>query len=106
MADTGANNDRIEEEDGTVTGQQWRWTVLASMASYIDAGSIVALGVGLALWQEYLGLSNSLVGTLAAIGPNALGAAVGAFVGGGSGTFWAASASTSTTFWFTPSASR
>ncbi len=42
----------------------------------------LALGVGLALWQEYLGLSNSLVGTLAAIGPNALGAAVGAFVGG------------------------
>ncbi|MDQ4129351.1 MAG: MFS transporter [Actinomycetota bacterium] len=82
MADTGANNHRMEEENGTVTGQQWRWTVLASMASYIDAGSIVALGVGLALWQEYLGLSNSLVGTLAAIGPNALGAAVGAFVGG------------------------
>ena len=81
MSDTQTNNG-FDEGDGTVTGQQWRWTILASMASYIDAGSIVALGVGLALWQEYLGLSNTLVGTLAAIGPNALGAAVGAFVGG------------------------
>jgi len=80
MSDTQTNG--FDEGDGTVTGQQWRWTILASMASYIDAGSIVALGVGLALWQEYLGLSNTLVGTLAAIGPNALGAAVGAFVGG------------------------
>ncbi|MGH3148488.1 MAG: MFS transporter [Rubrobacter sp.] len=81
MADTEAGNNRTEEA-GAVTGQQWRWTVLASMASYIDAGSIVALGVGLALWQEYLGLSNSALGLLAAIGPNAIGAAIGAFVGG------------------------
>jgi len=81
MADTEANN-RAEEENGGVTGQQWRWTVLAGMASYLDAGSIVALGVGLALWQEYLGLSNSAVGLLAAIGPNAIGAAIGAFIGG------------------------
>jgi hypothetical protein len=29
-------------EEGRVTGQVWRWTVLASMASWIDAGSIVA----------------------------------------------------------------
>lgn len=81
MSDAQTNNG-FDEGDGTVTGQQWRWTILASMASYIDAGSIVALGVGLALWQQYLGLSNTLVGTLAAIGPNALGAAIGAFVGG------------------------
>ena len=83
MADTEAgDNNRFEEGDGTVTGQQWRWTVLASMASYLDAGSIVALGVGLALWQEYLGLSSSALGLLAAIGPNAVGAAIGAFIGG------------------------
>jgi inositol transporter-like SP family MFS transporter len=81
MSDAQTNNG-FDEGDGTVTGQQWRWTILASMASYIDAGSIVALGVGLALWQQYLGLSNTLVGTLAAIGPNAFGAAIGAFVGG------------------------
>lgn len=81
MADTQTNNG-FDEHGGRITGQIWRWTVLAGMASYIDAGSIVAIGVGLALWQQYLGLTNTLVGTLAAIGPNALGAAVGAFIGG------------------------
>ncbi len=79
MADAQAGN---RPDEGGVTGQQWRWTILAGMASYLDVGSIVALGVGLALWQEYLGLSNSALGLLAAIGPNAIGAAIGAFIGG------------------------
>lgn len=70
------------EDSGTVTRQHWKWSALAGMASYLDAGSIVALGSGLALFQTYLGLSNSAVGALAAIGPNALGCAAGAFVGG------------------------
>jgi MFS transporter, SP family, inositol transporter len=52
------------------------------MASYIDAGSIVALAAGLALWQEYLGMSSTTVGLLAAFGPNAFGAALGALIGG------------------------
>jgi inositol transporter-like SP family MFS transporter len=80
MAEAG--NTRSDESGGEVTGQIWRWTVLAGMASYIDAGSIVAIGVGLALWQEYLNLSNTTLGLIAAIGPNAIGAAVGAFIGG------------------------
>ncbi len=65
-----------------ISGQQWRWTVLAGMASYLDAGSIVALGAGLALFQSALHMSNFLLGFLAAIGPNAIGAALGAFIGG------------------------
>jgi inositol transporter-like SP family MFS transporter len=81
MASTEAGS-RSDEPRGEVTAQIWKWTILAGMASYLDAGSIVALGVGLALWQEYLGLSNTLVGTLTAIGPNAIGAAIGAFLGG------------------------
>ena len=52
------------------------------MASYLDAGSIVALGAGLALFQTYLGLSPGEVGVLAAIGPNAIGCAIGAIGGG------------------------
>jgi inositol transporter-like SP family MFS transporter len=52
------------------------------MASYLDAGSIVALGAGLALFQSYLNLSDGSIGVLAAIGPNALGCAIGAFGGG------------------------
>jgi inositol transporter-like SP family MFS transporter len=69
-------------DENVITAQQWRWTALAGMASYLDAGSIVALGAGMALLEKYLNLSKSEVGTLAAIGPNALGCAIGAFVGG------------------------
>jgi MFS transporter, SP family, inositol transporter len=69
-------------DDATISKQQWRWSVLAAMASYLDAGSIVALGAGLTLFQSELGLSSFGVGALAAIGPNAIGCAIGAFVGG------------------------
>ncbi|HVV24108.1 MAG TPA: MFS transporter [Pseudonocardiaceae bacterium] len=78
--DTTIGLDRAD--DGTVTREQWTWSVLAGMASYLDAGSIVALGSGLALFQAYLGLSDNAVGALAAIGPNAIGCAVGAVIGG------------------------
>lgn len=65
-----------------ITRQQWKWSALAGMASYLDAGSIVALGAGLALFQSYLNLSAGAVGALAAIGPNAIGCALGALGGG------------------------
>src|SRR5215207_740662 len=80
MATSEADVNR--HDDSHVTAQQWKWTVLAGMASYLDAGSIVALGVGLALWQEYLGMSSTTVGLLTALGPNAIGAAIGALIGG------------------------
>lgn len=76
------NSSDDHTSSNTVTRQQWKWTILAAMASYLDAGSIVALGAGLALFQEHLSLSNAAVGTLAAIGPNAIGCALGAFTGG------------------------
>jgi MFS transporter, SP family, inositol transporter len=60
----------------------WRNTILAGLANYIDAGSIVAGAAALALWQELYGLSNSFVGLIAAFGPNAIGAGIGALVGG------------------------
>jgi MFS transporter, SP family, inositol transporter len=72
----------MSERGGEVSRENWKWSALAGMASYLDAGSIVALGAGLALWQEELGLGSSAVGLLAAIGPNAAGAALGAFIGG------------------------
>src|ERR671918_2031743 len=80
MANSGAGTNT--SDDSHVTGQQWYWTTLAAMASYLDAGSIVAVAAGLALWADYLSLSNTTLGLLAAIGPNAIGAAVGALVGG------------------------
>jgi inositol transporter-like SP family MFS transporter len=69
-------------DESTISKQQWKWSVLAAMASYLDAGSIVALGAGLTLFQAELGLSSFGVGALAAIGPNAIGCAIGAFIGG------------------------
>ncbi len=65
-----------------ITNEQWKWSILAGMASYLDAGSIVALGAGLSLFQENLLLTDSEVGMLAAIGPNAFGCAIGAIIGG------------------------
>src|ERR671921_273351 len=81
MATSEADMNR-QNDDSHVTAQQWKWTALAGMASYIDAGSIVALAAGLALWQQYLGMSSTTVGLLAALGPNAFGAAIGALIGG------------------------
>jgi inositol transporter-like SP family MFS transporter len=52
------------------------------MASYLDAGSIVAVAAGLSLFADYLNMSSSTVGLLAAFGPNAIGAAIGAVIGG------------------------
>ncbi|MCU0252002.1 MAG: MFS transporter, partial [Vicinamibacterales bacterium] len=69
-------------ESAGVTRQQWKWSALAGMASYLDAGSIVALGAGFALFQKEFGLTDGMLGALAAIGPNAIGCALGAFLGG------------------------
>src|ERR687890_170921 len=80
MASSGAGTNG--SDDSHVTRQQWYWTTLAAMASYIDAGSIVAVAAGLALWAEYLSLSTTTIGLLAAFGPNAMGAALGAVIGG------------------------
>ncbi|MGN6370909.1 MAG: MFS transporter [Phycisphaerae bacterium] len=69
-------------DSGAVTAQQWKWSALAGMASYLDAGSIVALAASLSMFQHYFGLSQGSVGAIQAIGPNAIGCAVGAFIGG------------------------
>ncbi|MFC3174122.1 MFS transporter [Novosphingobium bradum] len=66
----------------TANSGSWRDTILAGLANYIDAGSIVSASVALALWQEHFGLSESYLGVLGAFGPNAIGAGVGALVGG------------------------
>jgi inositol transporter-like SP family MFS transporter len=65
-----------------VERDNWRDTILAGLANYIDAGSIVAGGAALALWQEHYKLSNDFIGLIGAFGPNAIGAGVGALVGG------------------------
>ena len=62
--------------------ESWRDTILAGLANYIDAGSIVSGSAALALWQAHYGLSNDLLGLIGAFGPNAIGAGIGALVGG------------------------
>ena len=62
--------------------ENWRDTILAGLANYIDAGSIVAGGAALALWETDYALSKDGVGIIGAIGPNAIGAGIGALAGG------------------------
>ena len=67
----------------TDSGQgNWRNTILAGLANYIDSGSIVAGSVALALWKDIYGLSDSFIGLIAAFSANAISAGIGAFVGG------------------------
>src|SRR4051794_28244372 len=60
----------------------WRTTVLAGLASYLDAGSIVAGAAGLALWADHFDLSSGMVGTIGAFSSNAISAGVGALISG------------------------
>jgi inositol transporter-like SP family MFS transporter len=60
----------------------WRNTILAGLANYIDAGSIVAGSVALALWKDIYGLSNNFIGLIGAFSANAISAGVGALIGG------------------------
>lgn len=57
-------------------------TLAVSLNNYLDAGAIVAGGSGISLWQSYLSLSEMHLGWLNAISANALGAAIGAIIGG------------------------
>lgn len=75
-----------ETYDGSASGpsnaQLWRWSFVAAMAGFIDAGSIVATGVGALVWASEFGFGDTYVGVLGAIGPNAMAAGVGALIGG------------------------
>jgi inositol transporter-like SP family MFS transporter len=64
------------------SGGHWRNTILAGLANYIDAGSIVASSAALALWATEYNLSDSFIGILGAFSANAISAGVGALIGG------------------------
>jgi inositol transporter-like SP family MFS transporter len=61
---------------------QWRRTLLAAMANYIDAGSIVAGAVALPIWAAHFGFGDSFVSFLGAFSSNAIAAGLGALIGG------------------------
>jgi MFS transporter, SP family, inositol transporter len=69
------------EQEGT-TREQWRRTLLAAMANYIDAGSIVAAAVALPIWAKHFGFGTSFVSFLGAFSSNAIAAGLGALIGG------------------------
>lgn len=60
----------------------WRNTILAGLANYIDAGSIVSGSVALALWKEQYHLTNDFIGLIGAFSANAISAGIGALIGG------------------------
>ncbi|HWU02345.1 MAG TPA: MFS transporter [Novosphingobium sp.] len=60
----------------------WRNTILAGLANYIDAGSIVSGSVALALWKDVWHLSDGFIGLIGAFSANAISAGVGALIGG------------------------
>jgi len=68
--------------DPHIEEDNWKGTILAGLANYIDSGSIVSGAAALALWQSLYGMSDSLLGLIAAFGPNAIGAGIGAVIGG------------------------
>ncbi len=62
--------------------EHWKNTILAGLANYIDAGSIVAGSVALTLWKAQYGLSDTFLGLIGAFSANAISAGVGALIGG------------------------
>jgi len=57
-------------------------SILAGLANYIDAGSIVAGSAALALWAELYHMSTTTIGLIGAFSANAISAGVGALIGG------------------------
>ncbi|KAB8128076.1 MFS transporter [Gracilibacillus oryzae] len=69
-------------ESGRKKTTGWKATIAIAMANYIEAGAIIAAASSLTLWQAYLNIDSVGVGLLSALSANALGAAIGALVGG------------------------
>jgi len=65
-----------------VQPHKWRNTILAGLANYIDAGSIVAGSAALSLWKAQYGLTDTFIGLIAAFSANAISAGIGALIGG------------------------
>lgn len=63
-------------------GGSLKSTLAVSLNNYLDAGAIVAGGSGITLWKNYLELSEMHLGWINALSANAMGAAIGAIIGG------------------------
>ncbi|MPY47378.1 MFS transporter [Streptomyces acidicola] len=73
MAETNAGSPQLDR-------RHWMLAVAAGMASFLDSGAIISVGLGLALWKESFGLDVWTVGVLGST--LTLFIAVGALTGG------------------------
>ncbi|MFF4522738.1 MFS transporter [Streptomyces bluensis] len=73
MAETNAGSPQLDR-------RHWMLAVAAGMASFLDSGAIISVGLGLALWKESFGLDLWTVGVLGST--LTLFIAVGALTGG------------------------
>ena len=69
-------------DESALSSTHWYWTVLAALADFIDAGSIVAGSVALAFWVKEYNLTTTTVGLIAAFSSNGISTGIGAWVGG------------------------
>ena len=69
-------------DNSPIKGVHYRWTILAAMGDYIDAGSIVAGAASATLWVSYFHLTSTLLGLIASLSPNAFAAGIGALIAG------------------------
>jgi inositol transporter-like SP family MFS transporter len=69
-------------DDARLRGVHWRWTGIASLGDYLDAGSIVAGGAALPLWTTYLHFGSTTVSLIAAFSSNGISTGIGALVAG------------------------
>ena len=69
-------------DNSPIKGIHYKWTLLAAMGDYLDAGSIVAGAASTTFWVSYFHLSSLLLGLIASLSPNAFGAAIGALIAG------------------------
>lgn len=69
-------------DEARLTLAHYRWTVLAAMGDFLDAGSIVAGAVSTIYWISTFHLTSLLLGIIAAFSPNAFAAFVGAIIAG------------------------
>ena len=72
----------MTQTDSMSSREHWYNTILAGLANYIDAGSIVAGSVALGFWKTDYGLTDNFVGLIGAFSANAISAGIGALIGG------------------------
>lgn len=71
-----------EFDEAPLSAAHWRWTGIAALGDYLDAGSIVAGGAALPLFTAYLHFGSTAVSLIAALGSNGISTGIGALVAG------------------------